>query len=437
MVKVVVKKSSVCALFSILLIATYPINYPIALSLRPVDFIFILFAVWAAFNHSVRTRYLYISISIFYILYFLSTIYGVFFIGIVTPRNFAFIYKYSVLFICVWLFVSSQFNKRQVKFLLKTLFFSFLVIIIFEYIILYKFIVITPKLIRFFRPHFPFTDPYFKDSHLLAAYISTGLLAIILCKRYHLLKINLLPYGILVTIVFLAMLLTGSRNGIITFVMTLFAFNFYLLFRKFNVQQNLVRIKRPTLYLAFIVLISATVILGLYMKHGPENDLATRLLKRAFYFDPSEDQSYLGRVRKFIIAYNLVFDGPILIGIGLQSSPLPFFDGAIASILVSTGLTGLFVFAAIIYLFFANLYAKAVQNERKEEFLICFFVSMNYILANLITEFFLVSRSVIPFAIFLGLTTRLVHIPKVAVADGNRTNEGLDHNCLLQYRRDD
>jgi len=356
----------------------------------------------------------------------------VFFVGIVKPRNFAFIYKYSVLFICVWLIVSSKFNEQQVKFLLKILFFSFLAMITFEYIILYKFMIISPKLIRFFRPYFPFTDPRLKDSHMLAAYISTGLLAIILCRRYNLLKIKLLSYGILVTIVFLAMLLTGSRNGIVTFVMTLVAFNLYLLFRKFNVRQKLIQLKRPTLYFALIVLISATVILGLYMKYGPENDLATRLLKRAFYFDPSQDQSYLGRVRKFIVAYNLVFDGPVFIGIGLQSSPLYFFDGAIASILVSTGLVGLFVFAAIIYLFFANLYAKAIQNERKEEFLVCFFVSVNYILANIITEFFLISRSVIPFAIFLGLTTRLVHIPKIVVAEGIRTNESLDYNCLLQ-----
>ena len=432
MVKIIVKKSSVCVLFSILLIATYPINYPIALSLRPVDFIFILFAAWAAFNHSFRTRYLYILISIFCILYFLSTIYGVLFIGIVKPQNFAFIYKYAMLFICVWLFVSSRLDEQQVRFLLKLLFLSFLAMIIYEYIILYDFMILGPKSIRFFRPHFPFTDPYFKDSHLLAAYISTGLLAIILCRRYHLLKMNLFPYGILVTIVFLAMLLTGSRNGIVTFVTTMVVFNLYLLFQNLSVRQSFTRLKRPTIYFALIVLISITVIFGLYMKYSPENELATRLLKRAFYFDPSEDQSYLGRVRKFIIAYNLVFDGPVFIGIGLQSSPLSFFDGAIASILVSTGLGGLLVFTAIIYLFFANLYTKAVQNLRREEFLISLFVSVNYILANIITEFFLVSRSVIPFAVFLGLTTRLVHIPKVIVADGNRTNESFNNNCLLQ-----
>jgi len=422
----------VCVLLSTLLIATYPINYPIVLSLRPVDFVFILFAAWAALNHSIRTRHLFILISIFFIIYFLSTIYGVLFIGIVKPQNFAFIYKYAMLFICVWLFTSSSLDERQIRFLLKILFLSFLVMVVYEYTILCDFMIQGPKSIRFFRPHFPFTDPYFKDAHLLAAYISTGLLAIIFCRQYNLLRINLLPYGVLVTIVFLAMLLTGSRNGIVTFVTTMVVFSLYLSFQRFSVRQNLIRLKRPTLYLAFIVLISAAVIMGLYMKYGPENDFATRLLKRAFYFDPSEDQSYLGRVRKFIIAYNLVFDGPVFIGIGLQSSPLSFFDGAIASILVSTGLSGLLVFAAIIYLFFANLHTKAVQNQRMKEFLTPLFVSVNYILANLITEFFLVSRSVIPFAIFLGLTTRLIHIPKVAVDDEKRINEDFNNNCLLQ-----
>jgi hypothetical protein len=335
-----------------------------------------------------------------------------------------------VLFICIWLYISSSLDEQQIRFLLKILFFSFLVMIAYEYIILYNFINQGSRSIRFFRPYFPFTDPYLKDSHMLAAYISTGLLAIIFCRQCRLLKMNLLPYGILVTLILLAMLLTGSRNGVVTFVTTMVLFNLYQLYKKFSVQQSFVRLKRPTLYLAVIVLISAAVITGLHIKYGGENVLVARLIKRAFYFNPSEDQSYLGRVRKFVTAYHLVFDGPVIIGTGLQSSTLSFFDGAVASILVSTGLSGLLVFTAILYLFFVNLHTKAVQNQRRQEFLASLFVSVNYIFANLITEFFLVSRSVIPFAIFLGLTARLVHIPKDIAVQGNRTNESFNHNCL-------
>ena len=83
-------------------------------------------------------------------------------------------------------------------------------------------------------------------------------------------------------------------------------------------------------------------------------------------------------------------------------------------------------------MFFLNLYRKAVQNQRQEEFLILLFVSLNYILANLITEFFLVSRSVIPFSIFLGLVTKLIQKPKGLVTGIKEEHECFNNNCLFQ-----
>ena len=236
----------------------------------------------------------------------------------------------------------------------------------------------------------------------------------------------------LLTIVFIAMLLTGSRNGIVTFFVTIILFNLYLIYKKYSNRRSFTRIKRTNPYLVFIILIYGAVIIALYLNYSGENDFVTRLLKRTFYFSLSEDQSFLGRVRKFGIACDLVFDGPILIGVGLQSSPLTFFDGAIGSILVSSGLIGLIIFISIIVVFFLNLYAKAVQNQRQEEFLILLFVSLNYILANLITEFFLVSRSVIPFSIFLGLVAKLVHLPKGLVDNIAEEHGCFDNNSLFK-----
>lgn len=435
--KALVQKCSVCVVFSILLIATYPINYSLFLSLRPVDIVLILFAIWGVLNNDIKLQSFSLLIGIFYILYLLSVVYGVLCIGIVNPQNFAFIYKYSVLFICVWLFLSSDLNEWQVKFLLKILFFSFIALIVYEFVSLYRFKILFPELANRFRPNFPFTKPFYKggylgDAHLLAAYISTGLLAIIFCRRYNLLKIGLPLYCILITIVFIAILLTGSRNGIVTFFVTMILFYLYLVCKRRPSLRNLTRIKKTTLYSAFIIFISGAVIIALYMSYSGENDFVTRLLRRTFYFSLTEDQSLMGRIRKFSIALDLVFNGPILIGVGLQSSPMSFFDGAISSILVSSGLMGLIIFISIIVVFFLNLYKKAVQNRRQEEFLILLFVSLNYILANLITEFFLVSRSVIPFSIFLGLVASLVQIPKGLVADMAEKHECFDNNSLFE-----
>jgi len=422
MVKAFVQKCSVCVVFSILLIATYSINYSLFLSLRPVDIVLILFAIWGVLNNDIKLRSFSLLIGVFYLLYLLSVVYGVLCIGIVNPQNFAFIYKYSVLFICVWLFLSSDLNEWQIKFLLKILFFSFIALIVYEFISLYRFRILFPELASRFRPNFPFTKPFNKggylgDAHLLAAYISTGLLAIIFCRRYNLLKIGLPLYCILITVVFIAMLLTGSRNGIVTFVMVMVLYAIFSVVKMFSGPRRFVPAKRIAFYSAFVILISGAVIVVLYISHGSEHDFITRLLRRTFYFSLSEDQSLMGRISNFSIALDLVFNGPILIGVGLQSSPKSFFDGAISSILVSSGLIGLVVFISIIVMFFLDLYRKAVQNQRQEDFLILLFVSMNYILANLITEFFLVSRSVIPFSIFLGLAAKLVLLPKCLVTN--------------------
>lgn len=426
--KAVVKKSSVFVLFSTLLIATYAINYKVAFNLRPVDIVLILFAIWGVLNNDIKLRSFSLLICIFYILYFLSTIYGVLCIGVVNPQNFVFIYKYSVLFICVWLFLSSRLNERQIRFLLKILFFSFIAVLAYEYVTLYLFKVRYPNLVGTFRPNFPFTDPfpsegggYLGDAHLFAAYISTGLLAIIFSRQYGLLRIGLPFYSLLLIVVFAGMLLTGSRNGIVTFSATVVLCGFLGLAKKIAASKNLVRIKRASLQLVFVGLVAVAALTALYIKYGTQQNLAKRLLRRAFYFSLSEDQSYLGRVRKFTAAWDLVLDSPVIIGPGLQSASCSFFDGAVPSILVSAGLGGVCVYATIIVASFAILHKKATQNQRLKEFQILSFVSLNYLLANLITEFFLVSRSVIPFAVFWGLIAKLIHMPLCSPPSSHRS----------------
>ncbi|MHC4526830.1 MAG: hypothetical protein ACYS29_03060 [Planctomycetota bacterium] len=414
----VVKKSSVGLFFSVLLIATYAMNYPLFLGLRPVDIILILFAVWGLLNHGVRSRALLALILMFGVLYFVSMVYGILRIGIIQPRNFAFVYKYSVLFLCIWLVLSSRLQEQQAKFLLKLLLVSFIAIIAYEYLSLYRFLTKYPNLVHKFRPNFPFTDPfpseergYLGDAHLFAAYISTGLLAIILSRQYGLLRIGVPFYCLLVAVVFAGMLLTGSRNGIVTFTATVVLCGLLGLAKKLTESKNLARMKRASLQFVFVGVVGVAGLTTLYIQYGTQQDLAKRLLRRAVYFSLSEDESYLGRMRKFSVARDLVLDGPVIIGPGLQSASRSFFDGAVPSILVSAGLGGVCVYATIVVASFAILYKKAAQNQRMKEFQILFFVSLNYILANLITEFFLVSRSVIPFAVFWGLIAGLIHMP--------------------------
>jgi len=423
----VLKKSTVGLLFSLLLIVSYPINYPLFLNLRPVDIVLLLFAVWGVFNAGIRPRSVSILVAIFCVLFLLSTLYGVLFTGVVSPRNFAFIYKYGVLFVCVWLLLSSKLDEPRIRFLLRMLFLSFLVVLAYEFVSLYRFRVMHPGRAHTFRPNFPFTDPfpdlyrgYLGDAHLLAAYISTGLLAIIFCRQYRMFRIRLPIYCGLLATGFTGMLLTGSRNGLVSFFVTVILFGLWMLVRKVSHVKAFTTVRRSTVHLALVLLLVGTVVTYLCMKYGGQNAFVNRLLNRAVYFDLGKDQSFLGRVDKLKQACNVVLEGPVIIGPGLQSSERSYFDGAIASVLVSSGVAGVFIFAAIIFASFVVLHKRALLNDRKSELRILFFVSLNYLLANLITEFFLVSRSVIPFALFWGLMARLIHIPHHSSLAGER-----------------
>ncbi|MHC4153364.1 MAG: hypothetical protein ACYST6_00340 [Planctomycetota bacterium] len=216
------------------------------------------------------------------------------------------------------------------------------------------------------------------------------------------------------------MLLTGSRNGVVTVFVTIVFFGLWVLARKVSHVRTFATMRRSTAHLVLAVLLVGAVVMPFSVKYGGENAFVNRLLNRAVYFDLSKDESFLGGVNKFKEAYNLVFDGPVIIGPGLQSSEQSYFDGAMLSMLVSSGIGGVCVYAAIIAASFLVLHKRARLNDRQNEFLVLFFVSLNYILANLITEFFLVSRSAIPFAVFWGLMARLIHIPRYPSRAGER-----------------
>jgi len=415
----IVKKFTVCMLFSLFLIFTYCINYPLFLSLRLVDIVLIIFAAWGIFNLGIKSRLVPILVGLFYIFYFLSTLYGTIFIGITNTKNFVFVYKYSVLFVCAWLVSSSKLEEKHIRLLLKILLFTFVVVLIHEFVSLWVFQTRHPALALTFRPNFPFTKPfphkrsgYLGDAHLLAAYISTGALAILFCRQYGLFKIRLPFYCVLLIIVFSAMLLTGSRNGVVTFSVTIFLFGFWVFIKKLAAPKSCTIIKKDSIELVFVAFIVCALLIGLYTKWGAQNNLVNRLCHRTFYLNISKDQSSLGRISKFAHAYDLAHTSPLIIGPGLQSSPKSFFDGAIPSILISAGIGGLLVFATIIIASFLVLHMEANKNQRQSEFHILFFVSFNYILANLITEFFLVSRSAVPFAVFWGLIVKLIYTPK-------------------------
>jgi hypothetical protein len=179
-----------------------------------------------------------------------------------------------------------------------------------------------------------------------------------------------------------------------------------------SAKESFFSIAKPKILFVLAITIIAGTLFFVYKDSFTDAGMFGRLFNRAIHIGFQQDESTLQRVRSMKAAADLVFDGPVFIGVGLQSSPQSFYDGAIASIMVSSGPCGIVIFAGIILTFFVRLGRQAVRNGRVREFTMLFFVAINYLFANLITEFFLVSRSVVPFAVFLGLIGRMIHIPR-------------------------
>ncbi|MGE5294460.1 MAG: hypothetical protein ACM3VT_06490, partial [Solirubrobacterales bacterium] len=372
---------------------------------------------WGAFHHRLRLGALSLLTGAFGTVVLLSSLYGALFVGIVKPAHFAFFYKYAALFLCTWLIVSSALGEEQIRFLLKMLFLSFLGVIGYEYYSLWNVAARHPELALTFRPNFPFTAAYenggyLGDAHLLAAYLSSGLVAFVLFEHTGLMRMSAVAYYPLLALICGAMLLTGSRNGIVTSGFVFLLLIAFSVGRRFLVGRGITRMSRSSMRMCVGVLILCAAGLVFYDVYLQDEHSLQRVVARALSFDFVHDQSALGRIRKVGVAAAMVLDGPAVIGIGMQSSHMMFFDSGIGALLVTSGVTGIVLYASIILLFFIGLRKVAGRNGRESEYLGLFFVSLNYVLVNLITEFFLISRSVIPFCIFLGLMAKWIRINK-------------------------
>lgn len=430
----------------VLLSATYFINLPIVYALRPVDIIFCLFAAFNIRKLMFRVCPLSVLVITFWVIFFVSIANGIINRGIIQKENFVFIYKYALLFIFLKIILSTNFKEEQITFLIKILFTSLLLMVIYTiYLKMFW------RNVPFYRPCFPFTKAfptkssgYLGDAHLLSAYLSTGLLAFVMCHFYNLFSTTQKKYSFFIfcSAAVMALIVTGSRNGVITLgisgILWVIAKGFLALKNqrlcynlKSNLQCNWLHLKRSKKRISsrFVLGTYFAVISVVFLSYSVlwEYDLRSNKMaktidsgryqipqgvSRTFYFNFWDEQSSFGRVQKQLAAYKITSENGLLIGVGMQSCSRRFFDGAIGNLLICSGVLGTVVFIAIILFFLAYMFQKAKENDKIKEFQVLFWVFLNYSLACLITEFFLVSRCVIPFLIFVGLIGRLILAPK-------------------------
>ena len=305
--------------------------------------------------------------------------------GIIKIDNLVFIYKYCM---PILLFVSireSNLNKAESRMLLRSLEVTYFLLVI--YVFIYFFARNSGWITGSFRPSFPFAeDKWSSDSHLYASYLITFLSYffskdIVFSRRF---SWRYLPLYILV---FIALVLTGSRNWIIGFfVMVLVTIT----------MSSSIR-NRTTIIVAFAII----ALLSIFLIGQLERTLPYRIDQIISRVTSADDA---GRINKWSIAINQLFNSTAgFLGLGLVSQSGTWYDSILVNALVNLGVIGL---AYVLYLVLRYLRRLYVIARTKIEYKVIFVVLSVYLTTNLFTEFILVSRSVVPFVLLIALVQK-------------------------------
>jgi hypothetical protein len=410
--------------FVFLLIVTFSINYSHFLFFRLSDFIMMAFLVWGA----VYKKEIFVGafttekklVVAFFVVFFASLCYGLVAIGIVKQVNFAFIYKYLVVFavFIVSKSILDDMTEKAITRLMLLLIFIYVLLIINIFIDIYhpiKWLNLKSYQVRYggrlssIRPAFPFSNSPLSDAHLYAAFLTNMMILLISFLVFNVRIIKKPLIYLIILCSFAALILTGARASLILF----FLFGGFLSILKLIafLQQNQNRgliFRKLTIFVTIAFMIAA--IFWMNRDMIIENKDAWYLIKRMFDFTRLVEF----RLPKIMLAVNsVILQGPILIGIGMPSSTGTWFDNAVAAVLVSSGVVGLLLFSCIILVYLYETYKKAIINQRIAEFWCLFFVVSHYVLINVIsTEFFLATRSIVPFAILCGMLTSIINKQK-------------------------
>ena len=318
-----------------------------------------------------RFTFYYITFLTTYLL--LSSMLGTVHFGTFKVENLAFLYKWILPGITIYL-LQTHFEThsalRDLKFTIKLL-----TIGLSSWCIAYLPLLRSGFIVGNIRASFPFTDDFaVSDAHVLSS-----LLAVLFIYSFD--DKRSLGNLVLLLLNFIAIMFTGSRTGallVILFLSVRLIGLIYATVRSLKVSKNLLLF---SLTVALLLIASAPLITNYFAS----NDMASSLINRAVAINFS-DESSSSRLNKLSIAWNQINEFNILTGAGLVAARLTWYDNTLGialahgGLLLSGGL--LVVFLSIVFWYY--------KNQR-------FVLFVSLVLASqLITEHFLLSRYIIP-----------------------------------------
>jgi hypothetical protein len=381
-------KAGLAFFFLTVSVALTPWNAPVLLGLKLNDLFFIAsFLAALLFLH--LNQKLIIGLLITVALILISIARNIGSLQVEETDRLIFLYKYGLIFlvpIVAWACINSLWKIRIIE---RVLFGAFLFLIFWVY--LYNYQVQEGIIVGLSRVSYPGSENFLiSDSHLYGNYLAVSLLFYFLYYRVQAQHKYILTL-VIVALAIGAIFLCGSRNSIVAITV---GFLFWIFVGFYN--RGLFISQSYTIS-AFVVLLCFLVFYILF--YDNVSDFNYALISRALNFSLANDLSALGRVKKFHIALDEWYSTSILFGAGLLGSSVLWYDGAFPVILVHAGLLGVAAFGLFSIQFFLR-YGRFACDSRVRASLVFFLV---YLVTNFITEFALVTRSILPIALYITL----------------------------------
>lgn len=375
----------------LLSVASYPINYSVS-GFRLIDVLFFIsFFVSVPFLTIKKNNLL--VVILFFLVFLMSILFGTIFIGNFSTDRLIFVYKYLYPFCLILILFNLNLSSKQLFALMKLMFFSHMALSI--WVFLYIYLVSTGQIHGSFRASFPFSNDYVtSDSHLFSSTLAIG--ALFFTMFFKQIYSSQFLFLIFLVLSVSAIVLTGSRTGLLVFTI--------------GIGLYLLLVGKRFLIGIFAGLGALSMGLFFLVNSGSMPDEIMILTDRITGTDISTDSSFLGRIQKMVIGFADSEKMYFLFGVGVLHSTLVWYDSLVGSLMSHVGLLGAIVFISLLFMLWKNTVCS-VKLKSKASIIVAIMI-LCYLIANLITEYYLVSRSVFPFLVYLFISREYIRLEK-------------------------
>ncbi|SMH56173.1 hypothetical protein [Maritimibacter sp. HL-12] len=293
----------------------------------------------------------------------------------------AFFYKYSLIFFVPLVFLALVDRVSRLRLVEVFVFVTFVFLIAWAYF--YPIAINRGVLIGVSRASFPGPASFeISDAHLYSNYLAVSLLYYMIYYQKIRRHSAFLTFAVVLSALG-ALVLTGSRNGFV--VLGLGGVVWFLFVGSFRSRVS----KGVAFRVLALVVVSAMLSIAFWEQIS---DFLGGAAARAFNFSFGSDASAQNRLVLLGVAVDDMIHSSVLFGASLIGASVLWYDSGFGILLAHSGFAGVIYIVFLLLLFFLLYFPLRLRIEYRTS-LVLFIV---YAFSNMITEFALVTRSVLP-----------------------------------------